>query len=328
MRCRAAHIRHPHFITMSAHIIPHQTGEWLSFHGIPVEIIASSAFTQNRYTLCRGFARAGVGTPPHRHSFAEAFYVLSGAMAFRAGGDVVTLVTGDFLHVPGGVAHQPVTPGDGHCELLVLCVPGGFDAFQRATGLPAPGPDGPFPDDPDFPAKAAAAASRHGIEVPVVESEFTGASGVVVRRRGEGRRVATAGDIYTFIAAGAETGGAFSLLHAIVPPGGGPPPHTHTREDEAFYVLSGRLAIYDDTTRHEAGPGTFIHLQRDGRHRFANEFAEPAEMLILALPAGFEQMLAEVGQPWPDATAPAPHPSPEEIGRLKQLAPQYGVRLG
>ena len=254
-----------------------------------MEIIAASAITQNRHTLCRGFAPPGVVTPPHRHSFAEAFYILSGSAAFRAGGDVVTLSAGDFLHVSGGVAHQPLPAGDGHCELLVLCAPGGFDVFQRETGLPAPGPDGPFPDDPHFPAKAAAAASRHSIEAPVAESEFTGASGVLVRRRGEGRRVATVGDIYTFIAAGAETGGAFSLLHAIVPPGGGPPPHTHTREDEAFYVLSGRLAIYDDTTRHEAGPGTFIHLPRDGRHRFANEFAEPAEMLVLAMPAGFEQ---------------------------------------
>jgi uncharacterized cupin superfamily protein len=29
------------------------------------------------------------------------------------------------------------------------------------------------------------------------------------------------------------------LWEAVVPPGAGAPPHTHTREDEAFYVLSG-----------------------------------------------------------------------------------------
>jgi len=39
-------------------------------------------------------------------------------------------------------------------------------------------------------------------------------------------------------------------------------------------------------------------------------------------------MLAEVGQPWPDASVPAPAPSPEEIARLKQLTPQYGLRIG
>jgi quercetin dioxygenase-like cupin family protein len=313
---------------MSAHIVPHQQGEWLSFHGIPVELLATSAITNDQYTLSRGFARPGAITPPHRHTFGEAFYLLNGSATFRAGGDVVTLGAGDFIYVPGGVAHQPLPAGDGHCELLVLCAPAGFDAFQKETGMPAPGPDGPFPHDPEFPAKAAAAAIRYGIEIPVAESEFTGASGVVVRRHGEGRRIATAGDIYTFIATGAETGGIFSLLHAIVPPGGGPPPHTHTMEDEAFYLLSGNLAIYDDSTRYEAGPGTFIHLPREGRHRFANESTAPAEMLILALPAGFEQLLAEVGQPWPDANAPAPAPSAEEKARLKELAPQYGVRLG
>src|ERR1700754_3843878 len=37
------------------------------------------------------------------------------------------------------------------------------------------------------------------------------------------------------------TAGAFALVEASVPPGGGPPPHLHTREDEAFYLLDGEL---------------------------------------------------------------------------------------
>jgi quercetin dioxygenase-like cupin family protein len=328
MRDIARRALNQQFHPMSAHIVSHQKGEWLSFHGIPVEILASSAVTQNHYTLIRGFSNPGAVTPPHRHSFAEAFYVLKGSAAFRAGGDNVTLHEGDFISVPGGVPHQPLPAADGHCELLVLCVPDGFDNFQRELGIAAQGPDGPFPRDPDFPAKAAAAARTYGIEIPVPESAFTGASGALVVRHDEGRRIAAAGDVYRFIATGAETGGGYGLLHATVFPGGGPPPHVHTREDEAFYLLRGNLAIYDGDTRHETGPGTFIHLPRDGRHRFANESNEPAEMLIFVFPAGFEQMLAEVGQAWPDASIPAPHPTAEEIARLNEAAPRYGIRLG
>src|SRR5579863_2284867 len=43
------------------------------------------------------------------------------------------------------------------------------------------------------------------------------------------------------------TGGAFGLIeHWSLPPGFASPYHTHSREDEAFYVLEGEMAfIYD-----------------------------------------------------------------------------------
>jgi quercetin dioxygenase-like cupin family protein len=44
-------------------------------------------------------------------------------------------------------------------------------------------------------------------------------------------------DAYTFLVTGEESGGAYFAMEAIVPPGGGPPPHIHTLEDETFYVL-------------------------------------------------------------------------------------------
>ena len=52
-----------------------------------------------------------------------------------------------------------------------------------------------------------------------------------------------AGDEYRFLATGKETDGGYFLVEAIVPPGGGPPLHTQTREEEAFYVLEGELTF-------------------------------------------------------------------------------------
>lgn len=45
------------------------------------------------------------------------------------------------------------------------------------------------------------------------------------------------GDVVTIKLTGQETGGAFALLETVTPPGAGPPPHVHHREDETFYVL-------------------------------------------------------------------------------------------
>jgi hypothetical protein len=45
-----------------------------------------------------------------------------------------------------------------------------------------------------------------------------------------GRTLAVVGDVYRFVATGADTNGQFALWKAIVVPGAGPPPHIHTRE--------------------------------------------------------------------------------------------------
>src|SRR5215467_10428565 len=55
------------------------------------------------------------------------------------------------------------------------------------------------------------------------------------------------------------TGGAFGLMkHWEMPVGFASPYHTHSREDESFYVLEGELAFLCGGTWLKAGPGTFV----------------------------------------------------------------------
>src|SRR5690349_1403525 len=42
------------------------------------------------------------------------------------------------------------------------------------------------------------------------------------------------GDRYRFLATRESTAGTYAIWEATVPPGGGPPPHLHTREEEGF----------------------------------------------------------------------------------------------
>src|SRR5258708_32854291 len=42
---------------------------------------------------------------------------------------------------------------------------------------------------------------------------------------------------------GADTGGKYCLLEVSLAPGIAVPRHTHTREDEGYYVLSGELEV-------------------------------------------------------------------------------------
>jgi mannose-6-phosphate isomerase-like protein (cupin superfamily) len=60
-----------------------------------------------------------------------------------------------------------------------------------------------------------------------------------IRTSTQGRTIAVVGDVYRFLATGEDTNGKYALFEAIVPPGGGPPPHVHSREEEGFYILEG-----------------------------------------------------------------------------------------
>jgi uncharacterized cupin superfamily protein len=113
---------------------------------------------------------------------------------------------------------------------------------------------------------------------------------------GEGRSVWVVGDRYTLKVGGAETGGAFALVEALVPPGSGPPSHIHSREDEAFYVLEGELTFEADGRQFTAGPGSWVSLAKGSLHRFTNRTADLARILILLAPAGMENFFFEIGR--------------------------------
>src|SRR5437764_1283864 len=65
----------------------------------------------------------------------------------------------------------------------------------------------------------------------------------VIRKPADGRAIAVVGDVYRFLATGEDTDGKYALWEATVPPGGGPPPHVHSREEEGFYVLEGEITF-------------------------------------------------------------------------------------
>src|SRR3954452_12875630 len=52
------------------------------------------------------------------------------------------------------------------------------------------------------------------------------------------------GDTYTTLLSGAQTGGTFAMLEALLPARTGPPPHVHHAEDETFILLDGVIDFH------------------------------------------------------------------------------------
>jgi mannose-6-phosphate isomerase-like protein (cupin superfamily) len=98
-----------------------------------------------------------------------------------------------------------------------------------------------------------------------------------------------------FMIDGAESSGGFSLVeHGLSPRALGAPLHRHTREDEYSYVLEGRIGALLGEHQAEAGPGELMFKPRNQWHTFWNAGDQPARILEIISPAGFEQYFAEL----------------------------------
>jgi quercetin dioxygenase-like cupin family protein len=148
-----------------------------------------------------------------------------------------------------------------------------------------------------------------------------------LRQPTEGRTIAVVGDVYRFLAIGDNTHGTYAMWEAIVPPGGGPPPHVHSREEEAFYILEGEVTFQSGDKRIVATTGMFVNMPVGLPHSFKNENSKPAKMLIMVAPAGLENMFFEFGVPLAEGATTAIPPTREEIAKLLKIAPQYGVEI-
>jgi len=149
----------------------------------------------------------------------------------------------------------------------------------------------------------------------------------VITRPGEGRTVAVVGDVYRFLATGEDTNGKYALWEALVPPGGGPPPHVHSREEEGFYILEGEITLTRGDERLVVSAGMFANMPVGTPHAFKNESGKPAKMLISVAPAGLEKMFFESGVPLPEGSTTALPPTKEEIEKLLTIAPRYGIEI-
>lgn len=123
-----------------------------------------------------------------------------------------------------------------------------------------------------------------------------------------------------FMINGADSGGGFSLVEHRIPPRAlGAPLHRHFREDEYSYVLEGRVGalLGDEVVIGEVGD--LIFKPRGQWHSFWNAGDEPARILEIISPAGFERYFEELV----DMGGPAGF----DPGALVRLREKYGLEM-
>lgn len=154
--------------------------------------------------------------------------------------------------------------------------------------------------------------------------------------RGEGKGGFLGSIGVRFMIDGAESGGGFSLVeHPMSARALAAPLHRHSREDEYSFVLHGEVGALLGDEVLIGKPGDLIFKPRNQWHTFWNAGDQPARILEIISPAGFEKFFRElvdlggVTQAEPQTLANLCHFYGLEMdpGSVPELVARFGLRF-
>ena len=149
----------------------------------------------------------------------------------------------------------------------------------------------------------------------------------IVLQQGQGRALWHLGALISFKALSEETGSQYWALEGMADKKMAVPLHSHSREDEIWYVLEGEVAFTLDGEVLTGGPGTFVYIPRNVPHTFQVK-SETARWFGLGIGGNFDQWFFETGEPAHSMTlppAPAGHPTEAEVRAITDSLKAYGT---
>lgn len=140
------------------------------------------------------------------------------------------------------------------------------------------------------------------------------------------------GTLANVLVDGKQTNGRYAQLEMTVQPGSEPPVHTHTREDETFYLLEGSIRFTIGEHVFTAKAGDYVLMPKNIPHCF-QVLTETAKAVLTIAPAGFENFFCDprLSVPAPALILPpAPQgPPPAEViqAMVQMLDQEFGVKM-
>lgn len=146
---------------------PADSGKTYSVVGDRYRLLASGKETNGAYCLLEAMVPPGGGPPPHYHTREEeSFYVIEGEITFTVEGKTITGTPGTFVQIPRTVPHAFKNKSDKPAQMLIQCVPAGFDEFilEFATELSS-ADSPPIPPSEAEIGKLLEAAPKFGMHI-------------------------------------------------------------------------------------------------------------------------------------------------------------------
>ena len=113
----------------------------------------------------------------------------------------------------------------------------------------------------------------------------------ISRRRADAQASFPVGGL--FLARSADTGGAVECAISALGPGEGPPLHLHPDQDEALYVMEGRLCLQVEGAAHTLRAGDFAFIPSGVLHTLATAGGR-AHVVHFFTPGGLAAFCSDV----------------------------------
>ena len=125
-----------------------------------------------------------------------------------------------------------------------------------------------------------------------------------------------------FMVDSADSSGSFALVEHPIPPRKlAAPLHRHHREDEYTFVLAGEIGVLLGEEVVIGAPGDLIFKPRGQWHTFWNAGSEPARVLEIISPGGFEGYFEQLSE------LLAAEGSPPDPAKVAVIADRFGLEL-
>src|SRR5207248_6782053 len=92
-------------------------------------------------------------------------------------------------------------------------------------------------------------------------------------------------------------------------------------------LLEGACPFRERERTTRATPGIALYLPRGTVHSYTNTGDGLGTLLVIAAPAGLEELFAAVGHPATTLAAPPPPPTPAQREHLAATARRFGVQI-
>jgi mannose-6-phosphate isomerase-like protein (cupin superfamily) len=133
--------------------------------GMPLTMLCESGETGGAWSLFEEDVPHGMGPPPHRHDWDEAYYIVDGEVDFEIDGKRVRSARGDFNYLPRNTVHGFKGASEAPARVLIFASPAhGSEFFHELNNE--------IRSLPEDAGKMPEIGKRHGIEfMPAKDAE-------------------------------------------------------------------------------------------------------------------------------------------------------------
>ncbi|BAZ05003.1 cupin domain-containing protein [Calothrix sp. NIES-3974] len=112
---------------------------------------------------------------------------------------------------------------------------------------------------------------------------------------------------------------SMAVVTVDVPPDGFVPPHTHTQEEESYYMLEGSMVMQLGSEEFTIEPGDFVHVPAGTIHGYRNNSDQPIRFLAWTIGGSIDEFFIEMSTKIREI--------PKDLPKMPEILEKYGVKM-